>query len=110
MDIKVKKKDYNLHVFVTISPRHRDQDYHTCGTDDVLKWLSANKPEYKIVKVVSAPKRHLHNSSDRLSGEWVFELLNLEKNEESHSTVQTKKMLIKTKKKTKPKKSKNKEE
>jgi hypothetical protein len=76
MNVKVEKKGYSLHVFVSMSPRKRDEADKACKTDTVLEWLAKNCPEYQIAKLASAPVLYVHNSrgASRLSGKWAFDL------------------------------------
>jgi len=74
MNVKIEKKDYNLHVCVTLKSRTRNAPKNACGTKTVLEWLAKNNPEYNIVKTVSGPRHPLHNCTNHLVGEWIFEL------------------------------------
>ena len=76
MNINIEEKDYNLHVFVTMSSRARDEVNKACTTQTVLDWLKDNHSNYTIVGTAKSPHRYLHNAlgTHRLSGEWIFEL------------------------------------
>jgi len=77
MKVEIEKKEQNIHVYVTVKPRTRDQKMTIYTTNNILDWLKKSAPEHKFdkAKLLKEPTV-LHNGlgPKHLFGEWIFEL------------------------------------
>ena len=77
MEYKTKEKKGLLHVQVTFKPQTRDGGVLSQETKDVIEWVETNRPELKILKVLSTGRGFANNSqSGAFSNSWVFAVYN----------------------------------
>ena len=73
MNINLEQKEDKIILKVALKFRGKRGETKTFTNADAKKWINQNHPEIKLGKITSCPTKGLHNSN-RLSGEWVFEL------------------------------------
>ena len=73
MNINLEKKEDKIILKVALVFRGKRGETKTFTNSDAEMWIKQNHPEIKLGKITSSPSKCLHNSN-RLSGEWIFEL------------------------------------
>ena len=78
MDIKIEKKDNNLHIIATIKPKIARGNKSVFETEDLIIWIEKNHPDCDLsaAELIKAPKGGIYNflGESYLSGEWIFSL------------------------------------
>lgn len=72
MNIDFKKQENKIILKVTLKFKGKKGFSKTFTNADAINWIKENHPGVKLGKIISSPKKHLHNLN-RLHGEWVFE-------------------------------------